>query len=79
MGARIKVHDRTAFINGVEKLSGARVSAPDIRAAAALLVAALSAEGESIIENTSHIFRGYENLREKFRALGAKLEIYPDE
>jgi UDP-N-acetylglucosamine 1-carboxyvinyltransferase len=79
MGARIKVHDRTAFISGVEKLSGARVSAPDIRAAAALLVAALSAEGESIIENTSHIFRGYENLREKFRALGAKLEIYPDE
>ncbi|MFW6121729.1 MAG: UDP-N-acetylglucosamine 1-carboxyvinyltransferase [Petrotogales bacterium] len=79
MGARIKVHDRTAFINGVERLSGTRVSAPDIRAAAALLVAALSAEGESIIENTSHIFRGYENLREKFRSLGAKLEIYPDE
>ncbi|MFO7881292.1 MAG: UDP-N-acetylglucosamine 1-carboxyvinyltransferase [Kosmotogaceae bacterium] len=79
MGARIKVHDRTAYITGVEKLSGARVSAPDIRAAAALLVAALSAEGESIIENTSHIFRGYENLREKFRSLGAKLEIYPDE
>ncbi len=79
MGARIKVHDRTAYVTGVEKLSGTRISAPDIRAAAALLVAGLSAEGESIIENTSHIFRGYENLREKFRSLGAKLEIYPDE
>jgi UDP-N-acetylglucosamine 1-carboxyvinyltransferase len=79
MGARVKVHDRTAFISGVQKLSGTRVSAPDIRAAAALLVAALSAEGESTIENASHIFRGYESLREKYRELGAKLEIYPDE
>jgi UDP-N-acetylglucosamine 1-carboxyvinyltransferase len=79
MGARVKVHDRTAFISGVKKLSGTRVSAPDIRAAAALLVAALSAEGESTIENASHIFRGYESLREKYRELGAKLEIYPDE
>ncbi|MDI3523428.1 UDP-N-acetylglucosamine 1-carboxyvinyltransferase [Kosmotoga sp.] len=79
MSANIKVMNRVAHIVGVEKLSGAQIYAPDIRATAGMLIAALSAEGQTVIKNAAHIFRGYEKLKEKFTAIGAQIEIYPEE
>ena len=73
MGAKIKVDGRTAIIRGINKLTGAIVSAPDLRAGAALVVAALAAEGVSEIEHVYHIDRGYDKLEEKFVSLGAKI------
>lgn len=75
MGARIRVEgSRLTFINGVEKLKGANVEASDLRAGAALVIAALAAEGETIIRNVHFIDRGYENLEETLRFLGASIE-----
>ena len=74
MGARINVNGRTAIVAGVDKLYGAEVSATDLRAGAAMIVAALMAEGTSIVKNIHYIDRGYENLPEKLTALGAKIE-----
>jgi UDP-N-acetylglucosamine 1-carboxyvinyltransferase len=74
MGANIRLEDNTAIIDGVDYLSGAPIQATDLRAAAALLIAALSAEGESIISNIDHIFRGYEKLKEKLENVGIKIE-----
>ena len=71
MGAQIKVEGRTAVVEGVDFMSGARVRATDLRAGAALIIAALMARGETIIQGTEHIDRGYENITEKFRTLGA--------
>lgn len=73
MGARIKVEGNTAIITGVKKLSGARVSAPDLRAGAALVLAAMRAEGTTIIDDIKYIQRGYEAFDEKLRALGADI------
>jgi len=73
MGAKIRVEDNTAIIEGVNKLSGAPVEATDLRAAAALLIAGLVAEGETIISNVDHIFRGYENIHEKLEQVGIDL------
>ena len=73
-GAKIKVEGRTAIIEGVEKLSGAKVSATDLRAGAALVLAALRAEGETSISNVKYIDRGYESIEEKLTALGADIE-----
>ncbi|MGI6142880.1 MAG: UDP-N-acetylglucosamine 1-carboxyvinyltransferase [bacterium] len=73
MGAQIKVEGRTAVVEGVDFLSGARVRATDLRAGAALIIAALMARGETIIQGTEHIDRGYENITGKFRALGAHI------
>ncbi len=73
MGANIKVHENTAIITGVAKLSGTQVIGTDLRATAALLIAGLSAEGETEIVQVDHIFRGYEKLIEKFGKLGAQL------
>ena len=73
MGARIKIEGNTAIISGVEKLQGARVSAPDLRAGAALVIAALSAEGVSEVDGLNFIKRGYENFSGKFRELGADI------
>lgn len=73
MGARIKVENNTAIINGVKGLSGAKLNAPDLRAGAALVLAALSAEGTSTINDISFIQRGYEAFDEKLRALGADI------
>lgn len=73
MGARIKVEGHTAVIEGVDSLMGARVKATDLRAGAALILGGLAAEGETTIDNAGYIFRGYENVREKLNALGAKL------
>lgn len=73
-GAKIKVEGRMAIIEGVERLTGARVSATDLRAGAALVLAALRAEGETTIQNVKYIDRGYEAIEEKLTALGAEIE-----
>jgi len=73
MGGDITVLGQTAIVTGVPRLSGAPVEAPDIRAGAALLVAALAAEGESEIGNVEVIDRGYERLESKLASLGAQI------
>lgn len=73
MGAKIRVEGRTAVIRGVPKLTGAVVDAPDLRAGAALVLAALTAEGLSEIEHVYHIDRGYEGLEDKLQHLGASI------
>jgi len=71
MGARIKVEGRSAIIQGVIRLQGAQVKASDLRAGAALIIAGLIAEGETEICNTNYIDRGYQNIEEKMRSVGA--------
>lgn len=73
MGARIKVEGHTAVVQGGSGLFGAKVRATDLRAGAALVLAALAAEGETEIEEASHIFRGYEKIEDKLKSLGAKV------
>ncbi len=73
MGAQITVEGRTSVIRGRETLEGAFVEATDLRAGAALFLAALAAEEATVLEKVDHIDRGYENLEEKYRQLGAKL------
>lgn len=73
MGAKITTDGRVAVVEGVKKLYGARVESTDLRGGAALVVAALSAEGTSVIENISHIERGYENIEKALSSLGAKI------
>jgi UDP-N-acetylglucosamine 1-carboxyvinyltransferase len=73
MGADIKVEGRSALIQGVPELSAATVTAMDLRAGAALILAALTAEGQSEIRGIDHIDRGYENLEGKFTGLGARI------
>lgn len=75
MGADIKLEGRTAIIEGVDKLTGAQTTATDLRAGAALVCAALGAEGESEIAGVEHITRGYENMCEKLRGLGADVTL----
>lgn len=74
MGADIKVEGRVAVIEGIEALSGARVSATDLRAGAALVIAGLMAKGETEVCNLFHIDRGYENLEGKLASLGAEIK-----
>lgn len=74
MGADIHQDRNHAIIKGVKKLTGATVSASDLRAGASLVIAALMAEGTSEVENLHHIDRGYENFEDKIRALGGKIE-----
>ena len=69
-----KVEGNTAIITGTDKLTGARISAPDLRAGAALVIAGLSAEGVTTIDDIVYIQRGYECFDEKLRGLGAKIE-----
>ncbi|WP_088228545.1 UDP-N-acetylglucosamine 1-carboxyvinyltransferase [Desulfosporosinus sp. FKB] len=73
MGAQIKVEGRTAIIRGAETLEGAFVEATDLRAGAALFLAALAADEATVLERVDYIDRGYENLEEKYRHIGAKL------
>jgi len=75
MGANIRVIDRVAIIDGVARLSGARINATDLRASAAMVVAGLIADGVTEILNVEHIKRGYENIDVKLRSLGAKIEF----
>jgi UDP-N-acetylglucosamine 1-carboxyvinyltransferase len=74
MGAKIKLEGHAAVVEGTEHLYGARVKATDLRAGAALIIAALAAQGETIIEDAIHIFRGYENITEKLSKLGARIK-----
>ena len=74
MGASIKVESNTAIIDGVNGLTGAIVSAPDLRAGAALVIAGLIAEGYTYVEQVKHIERGYEHFESKMRGLGASME-----
>lgn len=74
MGANIKVEGNAAIIDGVKKLTGARICAPDLRAGAALVIAGLSAEGFTIVDDIMYIQRGYEKFEEKLRSLGAEIE-----
>ncbi|MFZ5597546.1 MAG: UDP-N-acetylglucosamine 1-carboxyvinyltransferase [Bacillota bacterium] len=74
MGARIKVSGRSAIVQGQEGLSGAKVKATDLRAGAALVLAGLVAEGVTEVCNVFHIDRGYGNIVEKLRQLGADIE-----
>ena len=74
MGAVIKVEGNSATIEGVERFSGARVSAPDLRAGAALCIAGLAADGITIVDDIVYIQRGYERFEEKLRELGAEIE-----
>jgi UDP-N-acetylglucosamine 1-carboxyvinyltransferase len=73
MGADIRVEGRTAFVHGVEHLRGASVTATDLRAGAALIVAALGAEGESAVSGVEHVDRGYGALVEKLQSAGADI------
>ena len=75
MGANIKIDGRTAVVEGKEKLTGATVQATDLRAGAALVIAGLSASGETIIENIHHIERGYENFAQRLSELNASLRV----
>jgi len=81
MGANIKIEGSRAIIRGKSPLSGAAVLASDLRASASLVLAALVADGETIIDRVYHIDRGYENIEEKFRGVGAQIrrigEILP--
>ena len=74
MGAVAKIEGNSATIEGVEKLSGARISAPDLRAGAALVIAGLATAGITIIDDIVYIQRGYERFEEKLRGLGAIIE-----
>ena len=78
MGANITAEGKTAFFEGVEKLYGSPVYSSDLRAGAALIVAGTIAEGKTEIYNLEHIDRGYENIEEKFRNLGAKIDRIKD-
>ncbi|MBI2709310.1 MAG: UDP-N-acetylglucosamine 1-carboxyvinyltransferase [Actinobacteria bacterium] len=71
MGAQIRVEDHHAIVRGVARLSGAPVRAPDIRAGAALVVAGLVADGETVVLDAHHVDRGYERFDDKLRGLGA--------
>ena len=73
MGAKVKVEGRTAIFQGVDSLSGAKVSASDLRAGAALVIAGLIAEGETEIDNIHYIERGYDRISEKLVSLGASV------
>jgi len=75
MGANMKVEGNTLFIEGVKGLTGSIVSAPDLRAGAALVIAALAADGISVIEDIEYIQRGYDNFHEKLKSLGGQIEL----
>ena len=74
MGGNIKVEGRSAIVVGVEKLTGTQVTASDLRAGAALVLAGLAAEGTTNVYGVSHVDRGYENLEKKLLKLGASIK-----
>ncbi len=73
MGVNIKVEGNTAIVTGVTELEGAKVSATDLRAGAALVLAGLFANGETIVNHVDYIDRGYEFIENKLKALGADI------
>jgi len=74
MGADIKTEGKTAIIRGVKKLTGATVRASDLRAGAALVIAGLTSTGDTIVSNSEHVDRGYENIINKLNAMGANIK-----
>ena len=74
LGASIQVDGHTAVVKGVENFTAAPVMATDLRASMSLVMAAATAEGESLIDRIYHIDRGYEHVEEKLRALGVNIE-----
>jgi len=74
LGADISIEGNTAVVRGVERLQGARVMATDLRASAGLVIAALVAEGETVVDRIYHLDRGYEALEKKLSRLGARVE-----
>jgi UDP-N-acetylglucosamine 1-carboxyvinyltransferase len=79
MGADIRTDDHHAIVRGVERLSGAPVRAHDIRAGAAVVIAGLAAEDETVVHDAHHIARGYEDLAATLRSVGADIEAIPSE
>ena len=75
LGADITVEGRVAGIRGVERLHGAELTAGDLRGGAAMIVAGLAAEGETLVRDKGHITRGYEALDRRLRELGADVEM----
>jgi UDP-N-acetylglucosamine 1-carboxyvinyltransferase len=78
MGANIKIEGKTANVVGVEQLHGAEVKANDLRAGAALVMAGLAAQGTTYVGNIHYVERGYENIIQKFTALGADIRRIED-
>ena len=74
LGAKIEVDGRLAMVQGVARLSGARVMATDLRASAGLVIAGLVAEGETVIDRIYHLDRGYDRMESKLRGIGADIE-----
>ncbi len=79
MGANISIHGRTAIINGVEYLNGAQVMATDLRASVSLVLAGLSAKGETIVNRLYHLDRGYDDIDNKLISCGAVIERFKSE
>ena len=75
MGAKIKINGDTATISGPAKLKGTEVNATDLRAGAGLVIAGLIAPGKTVINNADYILRGYENIVEKLKSIGADIEL----
>ena len=78
MGANISVANGSAVVHGVKRLEGAEVMASDLRASAALVIAAMAARGETLIRRIYHIDRGYERIEERLNKIGAKIERIPE-
>jgi UDP-N-acetylglucosamine 1-carboxyvinyltransferase len=74
LGARIEVDGKLAITEGVDSLSGAIVMATDLRASASLVIAGLVADGETLVDRIYHLDRGYEQMENKLRTLGADIE-----
>ena len=79
MGAKIRVEGNTAIITGVQGFTGANLVASDLRAGAALVIAALAADGVSVIDDIKYVKRGYEDFDDKIRRLGGQIEIVDSE
>jgi UDP-N-acetylglucosamine 1-carboxyvinyltransferase len=77
MGCKMDIQGSTVVVIGVPKLTGAEVRASDLRAGAALILMGLSAEGETVIQELNHIWRGYENMMGKLASLGADMKLTP--
>ncbi len=75
MGSNITVDGRRAVFKGVDKITGARVTSPDLRGGAALVIAGLVAEGTTVVAGMEHVNRGYEDIVGKLKVLGADIEL----
>jgi UDP-N-acetylglucosamine 1-carboxyvinyltransferase len=78
MGSDIKLESNTAICTGVDKITAAPVMATDLRASASLVIAALAAEGNTVVDRIYHIDRGYDHIEEKLQQLGATIRRVPN-